>query len=363
MTRPLQLMLVSISFGALTACGGAAPEEVETQSVVPVKTAPVELGTIRAVVHATGVVSPAPGADLVVIAPDAGRLVDMPKAEGDRVRRGDLLVRFEIPSMTADLAAKTAEVARARAGVQNAKAAQTRAHDLFERGVAARKDEEDADRDLADAEAALTQALAAQAASEVIARRMTVRAAFDGIVARRSHNPGDLVESTTSDPVLRVIDPRRLEVSALIPVSDVHRIMLGASGRIVSSTGSTDDEAVRVRVISRPGIVDVNTATTPIRLALSDASRYVVGMPVELDIDAESHDNVPLVPARAVLRNGSETAVFVVVDGKAQRRTVEVGLTTRDHAEVRSGLKPGEVVIVEGYAGLPDGAAVSATTL
>jgi RND family efflux transporter MFP subunit len=362
MTRSAQLLLVVASFAVLTACGRSAPEEVETESVVPVKTALVELGTIRGVIHATGVVSPAPGADLVVIAPEPGRIVDLPKAEGDRVRRGDLLVRFEIPSMAADLTAKTAEVARAKARIQNAKAARTRAHDLYERGVAARKDEEDADRELSDAEASLTEALAAQAASEVIASRLIVRATFDGIVAKRSHNPGDMVESSASDPVLRVIDPKRLEVSALIPVPDVPRIVLGASGRIANSSGSTDDAPETVKVISRPGVVDVNTATTPIRLALSDVTRYSVGMPVELDIDAETHTNVPLVPARAVVRNGSEIAVFVVVDGKAQRRPVEIGLTTREQAEVRSGLKPGEAVIVEGQAGLPDGAAVSTTT-
>ena len=64
--------------------------------------------------------------------------------------RGDLLVRFEIPSLAADTASKRAEIDRANARLQNARSAQARAKDLFDRGVGARKDLEDADRELAD---------------------------------------------------------------------------------------------------------------------------------------------------------------------------------------------------------------------
>ena len=59
---------------------------------------PAATGSIRGVVHATGVVSPAPGAELVVIAPEPARIVEIPHAEGDRVQQGDVLVRFEIPN-------------------------------------------------------------------------------------------------------------------------------------------------------------------------------------------------------------------------------------------------------------------------
>ncbi len=324
MSRITRLRLaVSVLLVTASACGQPAPEEVETQSVVPVTTAPVVVGTIRGVIHATGVVTPAPGADLVVIAPEPARILEMPKAEGDRVRRGDLLVRFEIPGVAADFAAKTADVARAQAGVKNAKAADTRAHDLFERGVAARKDMEDADRAIADAEAALAGALAAQSAAEVIARRAEVHATFDGIVARRLHNPGDQVEAVASDSLLRVIDPRRLEVSALVPVSEVQRLRVGASARVV---GASAQEPVGMKVISRPSVVDAGTGAVPVRLAFVGATTYPVGLPVQVAIDAEAHAGVLLVPAGAIVREGTGTAVFVVVAGKAERKPIVIGL-------------------------------------
>ena len=68
-----------------------------------------------------------------------------------------MLVRFEIPSLTAGAASSRAGIDQAQARVENAKAAASRVAGLFDRGVAARKEVEDADRELREAQAALAQ--------------------------------------------------------------------------------------------------------------------------------------------------------------------------------------------------------------
>jgi RND family efflux transporter MFP subunit len=281
----------------------------------------------------------------------------MPHAAGDRVRRGDLLVRFEIPNARAEVRRQEAEVSRGEATVDNARRAQARACQLFDRGVAAGKEVEEANRGVADAEAALAEARASLAAAQSVAGRAVVRAAFDGIIATRLHNPGDLVEAAASDPVLRVIDPRRLEVVAAVPLADAPRIVVGAAAHLTATP--IDGPQIRLTVVSRPAAVDAATPTIPIRLASPDLTRFPAGTPVEVDIEAEHHTDVVLVPAVAVVREGDETAVFVAAGSKAQRRTVELGLSDATHAEVRSGVKAGEQVIVDGQAGLPDGAAIA----
>ncbi len=339
----------------LAACGGSAPpEEVESETVVPVKVEPAQTGDIQAVLHATGTVAPAPGAELIVIAPEAARIAEVPKAEGDTVGRGDILVRFDIPSTIAEVERQRAEVTRAQALVENRRAAQTRARELYERGIAARKEMEDADRDLADAMAAVAQAQAALAAAQTTVARATVRAPFAGVIARRMHNPGDVVEATASDPVLRLIDPRRLEVAAAVPISDVARVMVGAAARLTSGAEAS------LRVASRPAAVEPGTATVPVRLAFTSPTVPLpVGTPVQVDLDAELHKSVVLVPANAVVREGEETYVFIANGDKAQRRPVMLGLGDSMHAEVTTGIKAGDPVIVEGQAGLPDGATIS----
>ena len=351
------LIQALVTVTMLTACRSDTAEEVESETVVSVKTALATRSDIRAVIHATGVVTPAPGAELVVVAPEAARIAELPRATGDRVRRGDLLVRFEIPTAAAEVQRQQAEVGRALASLENAKAAQARATALFERGVAARREVEDSNRAVADAEAALTQARASLAASEALANRAIVRATFDGVIARRLHNPGDLVEPTVSDPVLRVVDPRRLEVVASVPVTDATRVEVGASARLVGV--GTQGSVADLKVASGPAEVEPGTAAVPVRLRFAGPADLPAGASVQVDIGAEFHRNVVVVPAAAVVREGAETFVFVADAGKAQRRAVQIGIAEETRVEIVSGVKAGEIVIVEGQVGLPDEAAIT----
>ena len=353
-------IVAAVSVCVLAGCAGCrtqTEEEVETTTAVAVKTAPATRGNIRGVVHASGIVHPAPGAELVVVAPEAARIADLPYAAGDRVRRGDMIVRFEIPGAAAEEQKQKAEVTRAEASLEIAKAALVRARELFERGVAARREVEEATRSVADAEAALDQAKASLAAAQTVAGRAVVRAAFDGVVAKRDHNPGDLVEPAASDPVLRIVDPNRLEVVASVPLADSSRVQVGAAGHLMSPPTNTPDVELKAR--TRPTAVEAGTATVPVRFGFSQPVNIPVGSPVQVDIEAEEHRNVVLVPEAAIVREGEDTAVFVVNDGKASRRAVRIGLIGGAHVEIASGISAGERVIVDGQAGLPDGADVT----
>jgi RND family efflux transporter MFP subunit len=345
---------------AAAACSKPAVEETESQAPVPVKVEAAETGAIRGVLHATGTINPAPDAELIVVAPEPARIAEIPKAEGERVARGDMLVLFEIPSLQAEVQRQAAEVQRGQASLANAKANQTRQRELFERGIAARKDAEDSDRMVADAEAAVGQAEASRAAAITAAARTTVRATFNGVIAKRFHNPGDLVEAAASDPVLRVIDPRRLEVVASIPLAESSRVVVGASGWLKTGVPGSPDLALKV--ISRPAQVEPGTATIPVRLAFAGQANLAAGTPVQVDIDAEQHTSVVIVPAAALVREGEETAVFVAMGDKATRVPVQIGLNDGDRIEITSGVKAGDMVIVDGQAGLPDNAKIMIET-
>ena len=82
--RWLFALAMSAALGA-GACTQSTPEEVESEAVVPVRTVAAEKGTIRGVVRATGLVTPAPGAELIVIAPEAARITEIHLGEGERV--------------------------------------------------------------------------------------------------------------------------------------------------------------------------------------------------------------------------------------------------------------------------------------
>lgn len=354
MTRHAALM-VSVWMAA-AGCSRQVPEQVQSEAIVPVTVVAATRGAIRGSIAVTGTVTAAPGADQVVIAPQPARIAEIPKAEGDQVSAGDVLVRFELPALAADVASRGADLARAHARLQNARAAQTRAQDLFDRGVAARKEVEDADRNLAEAHADVAAAQATLGAAQTSAGLSVVRARFSGVVAKRYHNAGELVDATAADPVIRIVDPKRLEITASVPIPDVPRIKMGAAGRMAAPGGGGE---IDLKVISRPAAVDRGTGAVPIRLAFAGVDIAPVGTPVLITIDTEEHKNVVRIPAAAVLREGQETAVLVAMGEKAQRKAVTLGLDDGEQIEIKTGIAAGDMVIVKGQAGLPDGARIT----
>jgi RND family efflux transporter MFP subunit len=363
MTRAvLRGLAVAALVAPAPACRGKPEEETETTAAVPVRVELSRVGSIQAVVVAAGLVEPAPGADWTILAPQQARIAVITKAEGDRVRRGELLVRFDAPSLRSDVASRNAEQARARARLENARKAHARLSGLLERGIASHKEVEEAQKELQEAEAALREASETRAAAAEMASRATVFARFDGIVAHRWHNPGDIVEAVSSDPVLRVVDPSRLQVSASVPVADLPRAQPGRKAR-VQIPGAPAEMAETARVLSRPAAVDATTGTATIRLALPPSTRLAAGTPVQVEIAAEEAKDVVLVPSAALVREENETLVYVVgPDKRAHRRAVLVGIVSASEAEIRSGVAASEPVVVRGQEDLPDGAAVTVTS-
>ncbi len=341
----------------VTACGHKAVEDVETEAAPVVQTTTVTPQTFEATVSASGVVSAAPGADWTITAPEPARIVEIPKAEGDRVKPGDLLVRFEIPSLSTDLSQRESEVRQAEAHVANAQASVNRLTTLVQHGVAAQKELEDAQRDLSEAQATLAQAQSARQNASVLASRTVVRARFAGVVAKRAHNPGDMVDASASDVILRVIDPSRLQVVASVPIADLMRVKTGQPAHIIVP-GAEEPEPGKV--LTRPAAVDPGGVAADVRIAFDKDTTLPAGTPVRVDIVTDEHPNALAVPADAVLHEDEDTVVMVAgTDNKAHKRKVTTGLSTAKEIEITAGLKAGDAVIVQGQQGLPDAAPIS----
>jgi RND family efflux transporter MFP subunit len=370
--RPL-LLLVAVAVAA-GACRREAPKAVEAQeTIIPVGAAPAQRAAIRAVIHTSGVVVPAEGGEFLVFAPEPTRLIDVMKMPGDAVKSGDVLARFDLPSAAQAVARLASDLAGAQAQLENARINQERVRGFVERGLVPRRDLEAADRDLAFAQDAAERARTAHAAAQASATRATVRAPFDGVVATRAHNPGDMIISTT-DPVLRVVDPRRLEVVASIPRKEQSRVVTGATAR-VAATGAemvrltvagpvTNSSASIPATASAPGPASADGASevVPFRLIFADPHKLAVDMPLQIDIDAEERTDTVLIPAEAIVHEGRETVIFVAAGSRAERRIVKTGIEDEARVEITEGLRAGELVITRGHLGLTDGAAVTVAT-
>ena len=332
---------------------------METKAATPVTTMTLAPQMLEGIVAAAAVVAAAPGADWTITAPEPARIAEMPKAEGDRVKPGDLLVRFEIPALRTDVATRRGELQAAQAHVANAQASVTRLTTLVDHGVAAQKGLEDAKRDLEEAHAAAGQAQAALHNAEELEARTTVRARFAGVVAKRAHNPGDMVDAATSDVILRIIDPAKLQIVASVAIADLARVEVGRPVRILVPGAEDPEEG---KVLTRPAAVDPTGIAADVRIAFSKPTRLAAGTPVRVEIVAEERPNALAVPVSAVLHEDEDSFIMVAgPDKKAHKRKVTIGLTTPKMAEITSGAKAGDMVIVQGQQGLPDGADIAPT--
>ena len=337
----------------------APAEQPPLENIVPVGAVPAQTAGIRAVVHASGVVAPSEGGEFLVVAPEPARVVEVAFSQGDSVNSGDLLARFDVPSARQDVARLAADLSAGEAQLENARVNQGRVRDFVERGLVPRRDLEVADRELADAAAAVERIRIQHTAAVAAEGRAIVRAPFAGIVAARWHNPGDVVVSPSADPVLRLVDPRRLDVIAEVPEADVSRVVPGASARIAAAEGT---EPIRLTVVRREA-ERVADRMLPFRLVFNEPATVAVDTRVEIDIDAEERANAVLVPLEAVMTQGAESVVMVANGDRAERRVVTLGIEDVQRVEVTSGLRAGELVITRGHLGLADGAAISVATV
>jgi len=355
--RRASLALVICPLAAATACERKSVEQVETTAPVPVVIEAAKVDMLRSTISAFGMVAPVPGAELTVVAPAQARIAELPKAEGDAVHEGDVLARFDIPSLSADLAARRASVTQASARVDAARASFSRLSGLQAQGVAAPREVEDAKRAQAEAEADLEQAKSSVDAAVALSDRAVVRARFSGVVVKRFHNPGDLVDPSTSDPVLRVINPTALQAIANVHVVDLARVVIGHAATVF---GPGDETGEAAKVLTRPAQVDPASATADVRLAFVHPTQLASGTAIRVEIVGEERPSALVIPAAAVVREEDETFVMVAgADNKAHKYPVAIGLTTPTQNEITSGLKAGDRVIVRGQDGLPEGATVT----
>ncbi|MEA3402654.1 MAG: efflux RND transporter periplasmic adaptor subunit [Armatimonadota bacterium] len=193
------------------------------------------------------------------------------------------------------------------------------------------------------------------------ATHQTVEAPFDGVVSRRYVDPGDA--AVPGQPVYQVADTASVWVTALIDDIDVGKIHQGQAVEIVLP-------AYLGR--SLPGrIAHINATATPrtqsgiggkvvrSRIELTEGPGPLrPGMEVDMNAEAVMARDVVLAPADAVLEDETGRWVFLVVNGRVQRREVSLGANNYVKAEVTEGLQPGDVVVVGGKEDIADGDAV-----
>ena len=256
------------------------------------------------------------------------------------VRRGQLLAVLSAGQENASLRGANASERQAQAQFERIKA-------LYDRGFATRAQ---LDLQLAAAERARADASEAQAA---IADRM-IRAPFSGYTGLRNISAGAIVQAGT--PLVTVSDLSRVKLDFTVPETQLAGLSIGQI--VEASAAAYPGEAFTGRIASIDPVIDAASRAVMVRAILPNpGARLKPGMLLSVRVSRNSR-LADAVPELAVIGNGDERAVFILVPGnKAKRVVVKTGLRDEGLIEV-SGLPAGARVIGEGVLKVSDGMAV-----
>ena len=345
------LAIAVLTIASAGACRRAPAPEPGTGTVAVV-TATARLQTLRDTLTASGVVVPSAAADWTVVAPESARIAELPHAEGETVKEGDLLVRYEIPALTAEVAAKQNDVTTATAQLDAAKKELDKISALSAQGLIARNDLDARKAAVVDAQSALTTAQGGLDRANAAVARARVIARFAGTIVKVTHQEGDFVSPSESDPILRLVDPTRVQVAVRLSIAELQRVSAGQTAT-VGLPGSPGEPAT-VALVPTPA----NSSATSVEVRLNFAQPTTI--PPETNVEAEIvldvRENAIVVPRAAVQKDEDMTYVMAVDAGnRVHKREVKLGLTTRDLAQVVSGIAFNDRVVTNATGQLVEG--------
>src|SRR6266446_10253545 len=335
---------LAIAVGACSkskaAAGGGGGAAGGAPMGLPVEVVVARMDTVRDEIAATGQIEAVQSIDL---RPEVdGRIVEILIREGQEVDQGT-------PLFKVDDAQLKAQVAQLEAQRDLAQQALARAKDLAQQNASSTAD-------LEKAEAEMRSAQAQYDLQRIRLERTTVRAPFAGVVGQRYVSLGDYVTNSTKLASLHTVNPQRATFQ--VPERFARQLRPGqrVSFRVAAIAGRdfTGEVDFVDPVIQLPGRTILVKARVP-----NPARLLQPGMFIEARLVTAVRPNAVVIPEDAIVPAEGTNAAWVVVDGKADRRKVSLGVRTPGFVEATDGVKAGEQVVTGGLAMLAPGAPVT----
>ncbi len=340
--------LVGIAVVVVPMFAGQAPEPstpVEQQSAAPVVKQVLNIDvataapqTLQEVLKATGSLSPR--RTLALTSQVNGTVEQVAVRVGDRVKAGDLLVQVDVETSTIQLRQQRATAAATRAQLAQAENQLERSLGLAERGLTPDATIESERAGISALKANLEALEAGVASAEITIRNATVVAPFDGVVAARSVEPGQVVGAGA--PLVQLVDLSAMEMTAYVPVSASPRIVAGQPVSLRVEGLGERRFAGTVEGISP--VAAEGTRTVPVLVSVDNPDLLLRGgMFATGEIVTDEKVGVVAVPQAAIREDGEGSYVLAIAEGMLTRQAVTPARSWSGGAlvEIAGGLEAG----------------------
>ena len=311
-----------------------------------------------------------------------GKVVEVLIEEGMKVKEGQVVARLDDSNVKTSLDVANAQLASAKVALEETQAGLKQANLEFQRVTALAKQNiaSQADRDLAEANAAALKArLARQQQDAITAERqvamwqqqiddMIIRAPFGGVVTTKDAQPGEMISPVsagggfTRTGIGTVVDMSSLEIEIDVNESYINRVEAGQP--VEATLDAYPEWKIPCKVIAIIPTADRQKATVKVRVGFDKLDpRILPDMSVKVAFHetggpATAASRTVIVPKSSVQNRDGHDEVFVLQNGHAERRAVTVSSTLNDDVMLSGGASAGERVVIEPPNGLADGAAI-----
>jgi len=312
---------------------------------------------------------------------------------GDRVRKGETLAVLEVPELNAQLKGTVFEMQgakddllRAQHEIKRAEAIHSALHTDYERlletskaqpGLIAQQELDDAQSKDLSSESQVDAAKAAASGAEqhaevahtdndrvqALKNYTNVVAPLDGVIVWRYADTGALIQSGTNSneqdiPIVRLSQSGLLRLRMPIPENDVQFVHIGDPMQVrVDAIGRSFTG--KIARFTRDVNFETRTMEAEIDVENQDLS-IAPGMYANTEMQLAHVSNATTIPVEALVLKGDRKAVYVLdASNRIHIRTVEVGLQGSKLAEIKSGIKPGDRVVLGGQENYSEGEQVS----
>ena len=294
--------------------------------------------------------------EVSVVPKMAGKVAEVNFAVGDRVKKGDVLVRLTSDELQAQLNQAQAFLKTAQAAYAAAQKNLTRMQSLYAQGAISQLQLEAAQTGVISgspaAAAATVQLIQAQLANTVISSPM------DGIVSTRSVEVGEIAGQGA---VMTIVDMDTVVVNTTVTEGEVNKLVQGQAVNVsVAAVGSS---LFQGRVTTISPAADSRTSAFPVQIAIANPQHLLKpGMFAEIKLNLSTKKAVLVVDKAAVVDSGEGKYVFVVKDGQALQMIITTGVEDDTRVEVLSGLAAGDIVVLSGQNKLQDKSPVTVSS-
>jgi len=318
--------------------GGGPPGVVLAASDVGT----VQRGRIEAAIPITGDLRPIETVE--VRARLQGDLEGVYVREGDRVRAGQLLARFEASEQESNLRSAQADRAAAQSELATAQWNAEQSQELFKAGAIAEQELRTAQQSASAARARLAAAEARVRSTSSFERDTRVLAPISGVVERRDVENGERLQGGA--PMFSIVRNDILELAAQVPSRSAGDLRAGQQVHFVADGRQFDGRVARVSPT-----VDPTTRSITVYVQIPNGDGALKGNTFATGrVVGRAIDNALLIPAPAVRQSGDsgKTYVFRVTNGAIDRAEISLGVVDdgRAIAQVVEGLKEGDRVVV-----------------